>query len=1011
MNLGRILGGLRRRKLRPVVLASVGILTGGLLATIPASPALAATACQASYSQAWAGGSGFGGSIVITNLGDPLTSWTLTFTFPRTDIRVGNGWNGQWSQATAPDTTVTVRNESWNGNVAANGTVNPQFNGTFNGTPASGPPAPTGFAINGVPCTGPNQAPIVGITSPTQNQRFTAPANIPIAATASDPDAGDTIARVEFYHDGVLLGSDTTAPYSFTWTGVPTQATAYHVQARSFDNRGAGSLLADVPVFVDPFVGPSVQVSAPAVTVNEGGTATFGVRLSQAPTANTTVTVARTAGDTDISVSAGATLTFTPANFGTAQNVTLAAAEDTDTTNGTATITASATGFTAATVSAMESDNDVSQYIQRFNAQYDSIHNPANGYFSPEGIPYHAVETLIVEAPDWGHETTSEAFSFWLWLEAEHGRVSSDWAPFNQAWQTMETFIIPSPAAQPLQGNYNPNDPADFAPERAEPSQYPVPLDTAVVAGQDPLAGELQTTYGDRNVYGMHWLLDVDNTYGYGNGRSASLTECGDSTPRVTYINTYQRGAQESVWETIAHPSCETGRFGAAGTGYPSLFIQGSGANQWRYTDAPDADARAVQAAYWALVWATQQNQASAVAATVAKAAKMGDFLRYSFFDKYFKNPGCAASNCTPGTGKSSSSYLLSWYYAWGGDIAGAWSWRIGSSASHQGYQNPLAAWALSTAGPAALHPRSPTASGDWATSLTRQLQFYQWLQSADGAIAGGATNNVDGTYGGRTAGTPNFFGLQYDVQPVFHDPPSNQWFGFQAWSLERVAEYYFVTNDARAKSILDKWVPWAIGQTTFLNNDFQIPSDMAWQGAPSGSFSDAAGTPAANPSLRVTVTTKGNDIGVAAAYARLLTYYAAKSGNTAARTTAKQLLDAIWTHRDAPVNGVVKGVSVPEQRKDYNRFDDANSDANQVGLFVPPGFSGTMPNGDQIAPGKTFLDIRSFYKNDPAWPSVAAYLADQNNPNAAPTFSYHRFWAQADIAMAMADYGNLFGS
>src|SRR5690242_17893139 len=135
MNLGRFVGGLRRRKLRPVVLASVGILTGGLLATIPASPALAATACQASYSQAWVGGTGFGGSIVITNLGDPLTSWTLTFTFTAGQ-RVSNGWNGQWSQAAAPGTTVTVRNETWNANVPANGTINPQFNGTYSGTPA-----------------------------------------------------------------------------------------------------------------------------------------------------------------------------------------------------------------------------------------------------------------------------------------------------------------------------------------------------------------------------------------------------------------------------------------------------------------------------------------------------------------------------------------------------------------------------------------------------------------------------------------------------------------------------------------------------------------------------------------------------------------------------------------------------------------------------------------------------------------------------------------------------------
>ena len=31
------------------------------------------------------------------------------------------------------------------------------------------------------------------------------------------------------------------------------------------------------------------------------------------------------------------------------------------------------------------------------------------------------------------------------------------------------------------------------------------------------------------------------------------------------------------------------------------------------------------------------------------------------------------------------------------------------------------------------------------------------------------------------------------------------------------------------------------------------------------------------------------------------------------------------------------------------------------------------MPNGDQIKPGVTFLDIRSWYKNDPSWPIVEA--------------------------------------
>jgi hypothetical protein len=38
----------------------------------------------------------------------------------------------------------------------------------------------------------------------------------------------------------------------------------------------------------------------------------------------------------------------------------------------------------------------------------------------------------------------------------------------------------------------------------------------------------------------------------------------------------------------------------------------------------------------------------------------------------------------------------------------------------------------------------------------------------------------------------------------------------------------------------------------------------------------------------------------------------------------------------------------------------------------------------------------------------VQAYL---NGTGPAPTFTFHRFWAQSDIAMAMADYGLLIGS
>nr|WP_307836806.1 glycoside hydrolase family 6 protein [Acrocarpospora phusangensis] len=105
----------------------------------------------------------------------------------------------------------------------------------------------------------------------------------------------------------------------------------------------------------------SLVVSSTAVSVPEGSTASYTVRLNAQPTGNVTVTnTAAAGGDTNITVSAGGSLTFTTANWNTPQTVTLAAAEDADTTNGTRNITVASSGLTSVTVGATEADNDTS---------------------------------------------------------------------------------------------------------------------------------------------------------------------------------------------------------------------------------------------------------------------------------------------------------------------------------------------------------------------------------------------------------------------------------------------------------------------------------------------------------------------------------------------------------------------------------------------------------------------------------------------------------------------------
>ncbi|WP_425451446.1 glycoside hydrolase family 48 protein [Sphaerisporangium album] len=957
-------------------MALVG-LAAGLLTVVAPSPASAAVACSVDYTTTdW--NNGFTGAVKITNNGDPWTNWTLRFTFPGGQ-QVTQGWSANWSQSGA---NVTATNLSWNGNLGTGQSTNIGFNGSHTGTN----PKPTSFTINGVVCNGgtpTNQPPTVALTSPTAGQTFTAPATVNLAANAADSDG--TVSKVDFYSGTTLLGTDTTAPYTYSWTGVA--AGDYSLTAKATDNAGATTTSSPVGITVSGTTAQAIVVSPTTLVVPEGGTATYGVKLSKAPTANVTVTTAKaTGGDADLTVQSGGSLTFTPANWNTAQTVTIAAAEDADTAAGTATFTSTATGWTSASLVATEADNDGSggnnEYIQRFTTMYNKLHDPANGYFSPQGVPYHSVETLMVEAPDHGHETTSEAFSYYLWLEAVYGQVTGTWTRFNDAWGIMERYIIPSTADQPTNSFYNPSKPATYAGEWDNISQYPSRLDSGVSVGTDPLANELKSAYGTSDVYGMHWLLDVDNTYGFG--------RCGDGTTKPAYINTYQRGPEESVFETVPQPSCDTFKHGGP-NGYLDLFTGDSSyAKQWKYTNAPDADARAVQAAYWAYTWAKAQGKESQISATVAKAAKMGDYLRYSMYDKYFKKQGCTSTSCPAGTGKDSSAYLLSWYYAWGGanDTSAGWAWRIGSSHNHSGYQNPLAAWALSNVD--VLKPKSPTAVTDWSTSLTRQLEFYQWLQSAEGAIAGGATNSWQGHYAAPPAGTPTFYGMAYDWQPVYHDPPSNQWFGFQAWSMERVAEFYYATGNATAKSILDKWVAWAMAGTTInANGTFQIPSTLRWTGQPN----TWTNPPTPNTGLHVTIADYTNDVGVAGSYAKVLMYYAAKANNTAAKNMAKALLDGIWAN-----NQDAKGVSVPETKADYNRLDDP--------IYIPAGWTGKMPNGDTINSSSTFISIRSWYRNDPDWPKVQAYL---NGTGPAPTFNYHRFWAQVDVAVALAEYGRLF--
>lgn len=97
--------------------------------------------------------------------------------------------------------------------------------------------------------------------------------------------------------------------------------------------------------------------------IEEGGTASFQIKLSASPPGTVTVTVSRTSGDSDITVQSGSSLTFTSANWNDFQTVILAAAQDDDIQNNTAAIGISAPGLAAREIQATEIDDDGLRFV------------------------------------------------------------------------------------------------------------------------------------------------------------------------------------------------------------------------------------------------------------------------------------------------------------------------------------------------------------------------------------------------------------------------------------------------------------------------------------------------------------------------------------------------------------------------------------------------------------------------------------------------------------------------
>ncbi|MEV4773712.1 cellulose binding domain-containing protein [Micromonospora humida] len=263
-----------------VVVAMVGVLAAGLYA----SAASAAAGCRVNYvvSSQWTGG--FSADVTVTNLGDPVSGWTLRFGFPAVDQRIAQTWSATWAQS---GQQVSATNLSWNANLGTNASTTIGFVGTWYG---SNPPPPS-FTLNGVACTGgvlPTRTPtgpttsppvadypaIVTWISPAAGAVHTAPGPVPLAATAT-VGGGHYITSVSFRVDGVTVAQGTRSAgdrFDASWTppvGAPGTSTTYvlNVSAGTDQSLSGGAPPRLITVVTPPTSGvnqpPAVALSTP----------------------------------------------------------------------------------------------------------------------------------------------------------------------------------------------------------------------------------------------------------------------------------------------------------------------------------------------------------------------------------------------------------------------------------------------------------------------------------------------------------------------------------------------------------------------------------------------------------------------------------------------------------------------------------------------------------------------------------------------------------------------------
>ena len=232
-----------------IITGTSGTLTASTTVSVSVTPVTTSGfGCSVTYTITPQSSTAFGATIALNNTGSTAwTSWSLQWIFANGQT-ISSLWNGVETQTGA---LVTVTNESFNGAVAAGGSVT---NIGFNGNIVGGNAAPTAFAVNGslcAPLSGDAPLAPTGLTATSGNQQIALAWTGSLTATTYNVQRSTT-------NGGPYTTVATSATTSYTNTGL-TNGTIYYYVVSAVNSAGAGAN--SNQVFAEP------GATAPNVTV------------------------------------------------------------------------------------------------------------------------------------------------------------------------------------------------------------------------------------------------------------------------------------------------------------------------------------------------------------------------------------------------------------------------------------------------------------------------------------------------------------------------------------------------------------------------------------------------------------------------------------------------------------------------------------------------------------------------------------------------------------------------